>query len=682
MTGAPDDPYGDKAWLEARQRGRGAILDQAEDWRPTKTRPPVEEDDDFGGGDAGDGEEGEAPGDREIPHDYVRMPRFFGKTTRMVAISMPDPAPITCLGRNGRTYFYLSPQGQLVELADSEHGQAHIESLWAPEINQLHRAFPQFDQQRRFKGFQAQFARAAMMATCASRPIFDAHDRVRGLGCWKDDDGRLIQHLGDEILTGGQRPGQGVKPGEVGEYVYPGRTALDRPVYEGGRAAAEAVYERFQSWNWERGDLDARLLLGQIASMVLGAALEWRPMGFITGSASTGKSTLQRLIRMLMHRRMVATVDATEAALRGMIGQDSVAVSFDEIEADSTNDRAQQVMKLARTAASGDDAHRSSASQTVRGFTLRGSFLFSAIIPPSMRQADMQRFTFFRLQKLKKGQKPPEITPAEVRALGAAMIGRITSHFERWQRTLDAFMRALEDGGHAQRGALQFGTLLAGAHILLNDRDPDASELALWADRLQRDTLFEYENTQESWMQAWQFLLSAQPEVWRADSFPTVAEVVRKYLRAHAGAAAGNTDDKKDVAKYQDKLTRAGLAVVQQRGTGRMLLAIPPRHQGVAAIYAGSDYQKAGGEGAWTQPLRGAPKIIEGNGTFDRSRNRGVLQQADKVPRLGRDQRCTLYWLDGQAEIGGVWTPIFDREINDDDDQIDAPIEREPGEEG
>lgn len=681
MTDHQDDPYGDKAWLNRqRERGRGAILDDAEDWKPTKTKPPIDaEDDDFGGGDeAGDGA---PPGDEEIQHDYVRMPRFFGKTVRQVAISMPDPSPITCLGRNGRTYYYLSPQGQLVELADSEHGQSHIQSLWAPKLNELHRAFPQFNQQRTFKGFQAQYAQAAMMAACASKPIFDAHDRVRGLGCWRDDDGRLIQHLGDEILVGDQRPGQGVKPGEVGEYVYPGRTALDRPIYDRGREAAETVYRRFQSWNWERGELDARLLLGQITSMVLGAALEWRPMGFITGSASTGKSTLQRFIRMIMHRRMINTVDATEAALRGLIGQDSVAVSFDEIEADSTNDRAQQVMKLARTAASGDDAHRSSSSQTVRGFTLRGSFLFSAIIPPSMRQADMQRFTFFRLQKLKKDQKLSEITPTEVRALGAAMIGRITSNFDRWQRTLDLFTRALEDDGHAQRGALQFGTLLAGAHILLKDGDPDAFELGQWASLLKRDTLFEYENTQESWMQAWQFLLSAQPEVWRSDGFPTVAEVVRKYLRAHAGGANGHPEDKKEAAKYQDKLTRAGLRVVHQQKTGRAFLAIPTRHQGIAAIYAGSDYQKAGGEGAWTQPLRGAPKVIEGTGSFDRSKNRGVLH-VEKVPAFGRDQRCTLYWLDGQAEIAGAWTPIFDREIAEADDEIAAPVEREPGEEG
>ncbi len=672
-----DDPFGDKAWQaeQRRKRGRGALLDAEEfEFVGPADKPPGGGSGGGGGGgggddDAGDDDEDDAGGEGgpgEPSYDVVRMPRLMGKTCRMVPISMPDDAPITPLGKMGRTYFYLTPLGELVSLQDSEHGQAHIEALWAPQINQLHRAFPQFNQQRQFKGFQAQYARAAMMGACGLKGIFDAHEKVRGLGCWQGDDGELIQHLGDKILVCAPgKPATEHRPGEIGGYVYPGRPPMIAPK-AGGRTDCHTIYDRLKRWNWARGEVDARLLLGQQGSTVLGAALEWRPMGFITGDAATGKSTLQRLMRGMLPRRLIATVDASEAALRGLLGQDSVGVSFDEIEADALNDKAQQVMRLARTAASGDDAHRSSASQDIRSFTLRGSFLFSAIIPPSMRQADQQRFTFFRLQPLTKGAKMETLSPPEMKDLGSGLVGRITEAWPRWQRTLDAFSNKLQEGGHAQRGALQFGTLLAAAHVMLEDGEPTEAELEKWCGQLKRETLFEYENSEPSWLQCWRHLMSAQPEVWRGDGFPTVAEMVRKYLVA-AGAEQGEDERK----KIHDKLTRAGLAIVRQRGTQRVFLAVPPRHQAIAGIFAGSDFQKRGGEGAWTIPLRNAPKVESGIGTSNRENNRGILH-VDKVPRLER-QKCTLYWLDGQAEISGQWTPIFDRLSTEED--IDAPSE-------
>lgn len=652
-----------KAEIDAKLgRGRRAILDEAEEWRPSGPPAPPAGGDGDGGGDDGDGDGPPAGGDAEedaYRFDHVRIPRFFGTTVRYVPISMPEAPPVRCLGKNGRTYFYLSPLGELVALTDGEHGQAHIEGLWAPEINTLHRAFPQFNQQRQFKGFQAQYARSAMMGACGLKGIFDVHDKVRGRGCWKHEDGRLIQHLGDVVMVGDEE----TPPGEIGRHVYPGRPPIERPAI-GGRDACHTILARLEKWNWAR-PVDARLLLGQYCSIILGGALEWRPMGFITGDKATGKSTLQRFGRGLLGRRMMSTVDASEAALRGLLGQDSVGVSFDEIEADAQNDKAQQVMKLARTAASGDEAHRSSASQDIRSFTLRGSFLFSAIIPPSMRPQDMQRMTFFRLHALPKDARLAPITAAETRDLGAGLTGRITGQWHRWDRTLALFVGELEHLGHEQRGALQFGTLLAGAWIALHDHDPDADELTRQCAPLRRDALYEYENTEPVWLQAWRVLLSAQPEVWRSLGFPSVAEMVRKYLTA-ADRGKDGEDERK---KAHDNLTRVGLAIVRQRATGRVFLAVPPRHQGIAAIFAQTDFaKKGGGEGAWTHPMRGAPRV-EGS-PADR---RGVLH-VEKVPRLDR-QKCTLFWLDGMIELDGEWIPIFER--GDAEDEIEAePPER------
>lgn len=648
------DPAGDKAWMEARrQRGRGAIFGASSF-----------EDEDFGGGTGTEDEAGGEGGDDEggggsegedgPRFDHVRIPRLFGTTIRYVPIGMPEDAPITCLGKNGQTYFYLTPLGELISLADAEHGQAHITGAWAPKIGDLHRAFPQFDQQRRFKGFQAQYARDAMMTACALKGIFDAHEKVRGLGCWQDDEGHLVQHLGDRVLVSGKEH----KPGELGGYVYPGRPPIPAPK-AGGKADCLAVYQRMQMWNFARGEVDARLLLGQILAGVLGAAIEWRPMAFLTGDAGTGKSTLQKLVRDLLSKRMISTVDASEAALRALLGQDALAVSFDEIEADAQNEKAQAVMKLARTSASGDDAYRSGSDQVARGFTLRGSFLFSAIIPPSMRQQDMQRFAFLRLQTLPKGAKLPPLSKTELRDLGAGLVGRITEGWDRWDATLAAFFQGLQARGHEHRGAMQFGTMLAAAHIALEDGAPGEAEVDRWCDQLARDRLFEYENSEPAWLQAWRIIMTAHPEAWRGEGSPTVAEMVRRYL-----VASQATSGEEERAKAHDKLTRAGLAIVRQRGSGRIFLAVPPRHQGIAAIFKGTDFEKKGGEGAWNIPLRGAPRL-EGD--------KGVLH-VEKVPRLER-QKCALFWLDGQAQVAGEWVRIFVRENREDEIDMD-PADR------
>jgi hypothetical protein len=659
----PDDPHGDRAWQaeQRRKRGRRAIFDELEEYVAAPEGKAAAEAATEAAKAAGVPPGAVVVDDDGIKFDRVMMPRLFGKMLRLVPVSLPDPCPITPLGKNGRTYHYLTPKGELVELTDAEHGQAHIASVWAPEIDALNAAFPQLDQHHKFTGFRANYARDAMMKACAVKPIFQAHDKVRGLGCWLGDAGELIQHLGDRVLVGAETR----KLGEIEGYVYPGRATMVAGVDDGGRDKCREIYRHLRGWYWARGDLDARLLLGQLGSTVLGAALDWRPMAFLCGDASTGKSTLQRWMRQLLPQRLKGTADASEASLRALLGQDAVGVSFDEIEADAANDKAQQVMSLARKAASGDDVYRSSQNQQLKQFTLRGSFIFSAIIPPSMRPADMQRFAFLLLKTLPKDARLSLPDLAATRALGVALVGRITQGWPRWQETLDAFQLGLGRVGHAQRSALQFGTLLAAAHVLTEDGAPTPAEVDRWCDPLKRETLFEYQGAEPVWLKAFRHVINAQPDIWRNEGSPTVADIVRRWLRE-------TEKDGRD--KLHAKLNGVGLAMVQERETGRVFLAIPPRHPGLRALFRGTDFQAAGGgEGAWHIPLTGAPKV-EG----DVTERRGVYR-SDKVPRLDR-QRCDMFWLDGRVEIAGVWTSIFDRTV--EDDFVDPEQMREPGEEG
>lgn len=666
------DPHGDRQWLEEqrkrRKKGRGALLTDAEEFEPTKLPDEDAEGDEAGGGGGGgggdDGDDGE--GEKRRRYRSLRIQRIGPEgypvfTPIDLVTSVSSPCPVQVLGVKDGAVFALDPLGQLRTLSEN-FGQGHLRMLFGSHCGWLDRHFPQFSQQKTWKGFQAQYAAQAIIQEAFEKGPFDAREKVRGLGCWRGEEGQLIQHLGDQVLVGDQLPGAGEKPGEIGEHVYPGRPKILPPVPDptspGKMTAAQEVFDDFRGWTWARGDLDARLLLGWIGCAILGAALDWRPMIFMTGDAGTGKSTLQERLKKLLPGRLASTVDASPAALRQIINQDAIGVSFDEIEADVLNDSAQMVMKLARVAASGGTVFRGGKDHNAAEFQLRGCFAFSAIVPPSMRQQDMQRLTFLRLYQLRKGQKLARRTDAEWRALGQRLAGRIVAGWGRWDDTLEAYERGLMDvGGHNQRGARQFGTLLAAADLLLHDDVPADDVVAGLIEGLQRDRLYEYEQADPTWLVTWRHILSAQPEVWRSSSFPTVAEVVRDYMLAI---------NDQDRAGPQKKLNRVGLAIVTERRTGKRFLAIPPKHQRIAEIFAGSDLRAHGGEGAWTAVLRGAP-------AYDRETNPDGVWRADNVPALGR-VKCTQIRLDAVVDLQGVKTPIFDVEPPEDNEDTVVPF--------
>lgn len=657
-----------KAEIDAKlKQGRAAILDAAEfDDTPRPDRPDPEDGDDDG--DAGD----EGDGDPPIKvHRGIRFQKINkdGLTYWATLGPVGEDCPATPLGRDQKVFWFLTPGGQLVSYEDGKFGKAHITGLFAGKaMDWLMREFPAFSANGLWTGFKADLAQVALFSACDDAGVFDVREKVRGLGCWRGPDGELIQHLGNEVRISGMA--EPAKPGMIGEFVYPGRPAVAPPL-PNGKASAEAIFADFQTWSWSRGELDARMLLGWIGCAVLGAALDWRPMVFMTGDAGTGKSSLQERIKRLLPGRMASTVDASPAALRQIVNQDAIGVSFDEIEADMNSEQAVMVMKLARVAASGGTTYRGGSDHKASEFTLRGCFAFSAIVPPSMRVQDMQRMTFLRLQPLKKGGEIAEYTDAELKEHGQRLVGRMVEGWPRFKATLRAFELALQDKeyGHNQRGAKQFGTLLAAADLLLVDREgaPSLAEAKNLARGLARADLYEYESSDPSWLLVFRHIMSA-PIEGAGKGGETVAEVVRDYLKK---SASGNAEE---ITRVQRKLNRAGLAVVRARN-GHAFLAIPPRHQAVNAMFRDTDFRMAGGDGAWTSALRNAP-------TYDSSRNEGVVR-ADKVPQLGR-VKCSQIWLDAKVDVNGVKTPIFDLDPDADEAmQPEAePPTREPGEEG
>lgn len=638
------DPHGDRAWLEEQRRrklglGRDAILGAGDDdFGPPPEGDAGDDDDDCGGaGGGGGGGEDATPGRR---YRGIRLQRIGPDgQSYWTGLSLPEDCPVTPLGRDGKVFFFLTPEGQLVSYEDGKFGKSHITGLFASRLRWVIDAFPAINAQDVLTGFKADLVQMAMFAAAAQQGVFDAREKVRGLGCWKGPEGQLIQHLGDVVLIDGKRH----DPGVIGEHVYPGRPAVPPPV-EAGREVGEALYADLLTWNWARGNLDVRLLLGWIGCAILGAALDWRPMVFITGDAGSGKSSVQERLKKLLPGRLASTVDATPAALRQIVNQDAIGVSFDEIEADANDPRGTDVMKLARVAASGGTTYRGGKEHSAAEFTLRGCFAFSAIVPPSMRAQDLQRLTFLRLGKLPKGGRMADMSDATLKRMGQQLAGRIAAGWPRWAETLRAYEEGMERIGHNQRGAKQFGTLMAACDLILHDDIPSSDVVDNLVRGLERDSLYEYESAEPTWLLVWRHILSAQPEVWRNVGSPNVAEVIRDFLDSVV-----ETDKK----AAQRKLNRAGLAVVKDRKRGEDWLAIPARHQQIAAMFRGSDFQAHGGEGTWTTSLRGAERWNEQTGA-------GVYR-TEAVPQLGR-VKCTLIRLSAKVELGGRELPIFDRD--------------------
>jgi hypothetical protein len=69
-----------------------------------------------------------------------------------------------------------------------------------------------------------------------------------------------------------------------------------------------------RTWNWKR-PIDPILLLGWIGRGFLGAALPWRPMLWVIGPSSTGKSPLQRRIEGIYGGWLVKAVEPTAAGV-------------------------------------------------------------------------------------------------------------------------------------------------------------------------------------------------------------------------------------------------------------------------------------------------------------------------------------------------------------------------------
>jgi hypothetical protein len=553
---------------------------------------------------------------------------------------MPDGCPVEPLGTEGGLFYFLTALGELRALPSDKVANKHIVGMFAPFVDYLEATWPRMKQDAQTgewlavpNSWKADDTSKELMRVAASRGVWNAREKVRGRGAWTDEDGRLILHSGNQVMI----DGRWAKPGMHGGFVYPTAPPIPRPGPDGGGHAGKQLLSWLKSWNWARPSIDPVLLLGWIGCAMYGGALKWRPIAWITGDKATGKSTLQLLIELLFDGGLLQTSDATEAAVRQILGQQSMPVAIDEAEAEEDNRKLLALVKLARQAASGGRILRGGQDHQGHEFIARACFLFSSILVPPIPPQDRSRLAVLELGELTAGNRAPKLQAAEMRELGGTIRRRLADRWSQFQDVLADYENAMIDfGGHGGRTADQFGTLLAAAHVMLHDDRPDEEELAAWGKRLAVDTLAERADDQSEAERCLYHLGSSMVQLAGHGTPRLVADWLEE-----AALPLAHGDTNKDPARARAMLAKIGLGVfvgTARKGEaddkprpvpGRRYIVVANAHQGLARQFEGSHWAgRSGASGVWSQAL----KRVAGAVPNARQRISGMIIACTLVP--------------------------------------------------
>lgn len=549
-------------------------------------------------------------------------------------ISFPPGCPVEPLGINGDDVYFLDQARQLRMVKADKLGQTTIRSLFGDQQELKFIFWPRYskaDEKGRtsVQGWRPEQAADCLYAEARRRGLWDILDRVRGPGCWRDEDGNLVMHSGDAVYHNGSV----LLPGQIGRHVYPSAPAKPKPSLDGdGVAAALELLDLLKCWNWRRPDVDPELLLGWIVSAIAGGALSWRPLVWITGDKATGKSTLHEVLKYVMGPGgLISATDASAAGLWQTVGHASLPVALDEIEAEADNRKALNIIKLARHAASGGQTLRGGSDHSSSSFTVRSCFLFSSILIPPMLGQDVSRMGVLALDEIDKTSRSPRLEPKRLAEIGAAIRMKLMSDWPRLLSLIEFWKDRMADAGHGGRGGDQFGTLLACYDAMTtasNAALPDPDTVADWVSKLNKSTMAECEDDVSDTDRCISYMMSKLLDMYRSGERRTVGSWILQ--------ACGKLKHQTDTEEANRALGNIGLKVRKiSNGTqAYYVLDVANDHQGLSELFRDSHWAGASGtNGVWVQALRRVHQSCAGQQRFN-----------------GLKKRCTTLPIDGLLE--------------------------------
>ena len=419
-----------------------------------------------------------------------------GDDTELAPSSPPDEdgedwvstAPFRCLGSLDGTYHYLPRNtGEIMGLSSGSHTALQLFKLapfgWWDDY---------FGDNKR--GWMT--AADAIMRRSHQKGMFQP-GRLRGRGMWRNDDGQVVMHLGDRLLPPGSK--KYVKPEEYDEE---GRIYARAPRLAGpdakkalGLTEARKLYGVFEGLLWQE-EAAGMLLAGWTVLAPFSGALPWRPHVWLVGGAGSGKTTvLVRLVEPLLGGlgRMVEG-GSTEAGIRQTLKADALPVLYDEAERTSkkADSQVQAVLRLARSASSTSaETLKGTVAGKAMAFDIRSMFCLASIGGGLRQEADKSRVALLQLRSkhtvpAEERRKHWNAIQPELARVTPALGRRLVARTARWFRS-GAFNELLTVSRSAAgvvlggaRSGDQYGTLGAGAWMLLNDDIPEEEEMRNW----------------------------------------------------------------------------------------------------------------------------------------------------------------------------------------------------------
>lgn len=590
----------DKGAAETLQEDPSAVLSEAEDW--TASADPS-------GVIGVDGLPPEDDGEDALPPDL-------------------PPCPVVSLGQRDGTYHLLTPWAEYRAIAARGLNGLGVDSLFGGQTSWLRKAYPRLDKEGVVVGYSAPAAARALMRACTKAGFFDPVRSLRGTSVWLSRDKRgaetLLVHCGDRIFEYGPE-GESQQKGLQGAlarvvkhepglrrhgHVYPALPAESRPGPQAA-AAGDAVelLGLLSSWNWRQPSNAPMLVLGWLAAAMIAGALHWRPHIWVTGDAGSGKSSLEILLADLLGSTVLRLADSSEAGVRQALGPSARAVMLDEIEKSASNNRARDVVMLARLASTDRQAPvgRGSLGGVAQVFHVRAVFYLTSILHAPLAPQDAERITVLDLDDL--APLPPEeqgegalSAPFEDRvnrmaALGPALRERMIRGYGRYRHNLGLYKALFARAGKKARLFDQFGTLLAAAHTLLSDQavSPAVAEAEIAA--LKDGEIIPDQRTESGPMQCLNWLMSTAIEEAQPSG--------DRYTGTISEAVWRNVQD----GVYQRALGMLGLKVQKREADAAdpddpgFDLLVANAHRGLLRIFHDSDWSG----GAWSQALRRLP---------------------------------------------------------------------------
>lgn len=545
------------------------------------------------------------------------------------SIVFPSDCPVEPLGFNGEDVYFLDQKRQLRAFKSKDLNQGNIRALFGELQDLKFTYWPRYGKPSddgtppKVVGWRPEQAADCLTAECARRGQLEVLDRVRGPGSWLDKDGTIVMHCGNILYHGDKA----LTPGKIDRHIYPSHPEIPFPKpsdsFPTGTEAAQELLALFNTWNWVRPDVDPKLLLGWIGAAILGGALRWRPLIWITGDKATGKSTLHEALKAIFDDGgLIHATDPTAAGLWQTVGHASLPIALDEIEAEQDNRKAMNIIKLARHAASGGQTMRGGSDHKSSTFTVRSCFLFSSILIPPMLGQDVSRMAILMLNDLEKTQKAPRLEPRRLAEIGAALRHRLLKRAHLLPDLIDTFKIELSQVGHGGRGSDQFGTLIACYELLMSDGEPDQDTKNEWASLMNKATLAESSDDIADHERCVSFLLSTMVDLYRSGERRTVSD----WLLRAAGKRKGVNEFEQEEA--QRALGNLGMKYAKDIKSGNEFVYIANTHQGMASLFRDSHWAGASGtSGVWVQAMR----RVKG-AEADQQRFNGVKDRCTKIP--------------------------------------------------